>query len=35
MRLKTIFKCKNCGNGFEDWSCDFCYTKSVFMKVGE
>ena len=33
MSLISIFKCKTCGKEFEDWSCDFCYTKTVLSKT--
>ena len=26
-------KCDSCGKEFQEWSCDFCYTKNVIELV--
>lgn len=35
MILAAFSTCKSCGKTFHEWSCDHCYTKSVFGKFGE
>lgn len=30
---QIISSCFTCGKKYEDWSCDFCYTKYVINKV--
>lgn len=29
MTMISVQKCNDCGNNFTEWSCDFCYLKSV------
>jgi hypothetical protein len=29
----TFQKCNDCGKAFEEWSCDFCYTKNVIIQL--
>jgi len=34
MSLISAQKCINCDKEYEDWSCDYCYTKYVIKRVG-
>ncbi|AJW70675.1 hypothetical protein NADRNF5_0983 [Nitrosopumilus adriaticus] len=31
MSLESIQKSNKCGKEFQEWSCDFCYSKSVLV----
>lgn len=33
MKMISVQKCNNCGNNFTEWSCDFCYLKSVLSNI--
>jgi len=35
MNLEAIKKCRKCGKQYRDWSCDYCYSKSVLMTTME
>jgi hypothetical protein len=30
-----VRKCNDCGKTFQEWACDYCYTKSVLKSNGE
>ena len=34
MSQTIIQKCNECGQTFDEWACDYCYTKSVLQSVG-
>jgi len=33
MSVILLQKCNECGKEFQEWSCDYCYTKFIIKKM--
>jgi len=34
MNMISVQQCNECGKKFQEWSCDYCYTKSIIQRIG-
>ena len=33
MNMISVQQCNECGKEFQEWSCDYCYTKIMIKKM--
>jgi len=35
MNMISLLRFNQCGKKFQEWSCDYCYTKSIIKRMEE